>query len=220
MDTTRRDALGLAGMTAAAAALTAVGGRNARAATPKLGSREKTLFWAATITPCDKSGRFDPGAFKDVLAWFKHNGADGVVVLGTSGEFPHFSVAERKLVTETALKNKQGLNVIVGPNNAGKTAVVDALRVLHSKSIMHRDCKASNLLLNGRDYKQLMSREGKDGTVFARMITESAAGLGGWNGIGRAFAARAEVKCPAGSGAPRRQLEYSVWYSDRVTSFG
>jgi len=28
--------------------------------------------------------------------------------------------------------------------------ILDALRVLHSKSIMHRDCKASNLLLNGR----------------------------------------------------------------------
>lgn len=128
MDTTRRDALGLAGMTAAAAALTAVGGRNARAATPKLGSREKTLFWAATITPCDKSGRFDPGAFKDVLAWFKHNGADGVVVLGTSGEFPHFSVAERKLITETALKNKQGLNVIVGPGTSNLPETIDLAR--------------------------------------------------------------------------------------------
>ena len=29
---------------------------------------------------------------------------------------------------------KNGLNVIVGPNNAGKTAVVDALRVLLSAS--------------------------------------------------------------------------------------
>jgi 4-hydroxy-tetrahydrodipicolinate synthase len=38
-----------------------------------------------------------------------------VVVLGTTGEYPSFSVAERKLVAETALKNKNGLNVIIGP---------------------------------------------------------------------------------------------------------
>ncbi len=125
MDTTRRDAIGLAGL-AAAAAMTAKPGA-ARAA-PKLGSASKTLFWAATITPCDKSGRFDPGACKDVLAWFKQNGADGVVVLGTSGEFPHFSVAERKLVTETALKNKVGLNVIVGPGASNLPETIELSR--------------------------------------------------------------------------------------------
>jgi 4-hydroxy-tetrahydrodipicolinate synthase len=94
-------------------------------AAPNLGSREKVLFWAATITPCDKAGRFDPGAMKDVLAWFRHNGADGVVVLGTSGEFPSFSVAERKLVAETALKNKTGLNVIVGPGTPNIAETVE-----------------------------------------------------------------------------------------------
>ena len=119
METTRREALGLAAVGAAALAASA----GAAGAAPNLGSREKVLFWAAAVTPCDKTGRFDPGAMKDVLAWFKHNGADGVVVLGTSGEFPSFSVAERKLVAETALKNKVGLNVIVGPGtpNIGET---------------------------------------------------------------------------------------------------
>ena len=127
MDSTRRDALGLAGMTAAAAALTAISGQHAKAQ-PNLGSKVKTLFWAATVTPCEKSGRFDPGAFKDVLAWFRHCGADGVVVLGTSGEFPHFSVAERKLITETALKNKAGLNVMVGPGTSNLPETIELSR--------------------------------------------------------------------------------------------
>lgn len=35
---------------------------------------------------------------------------------------------------DLVLSFKSGLNVIVGPNNAGKTAVVDALRVLLSAS--------------------------------------------------------------------------------------
>jgi len=122
----RREALGLAGL-AAAAALAAKPAA-ASAAERNLGSKDKVLFWAATVTPCDKTGRFDPGAFKDILAWFKHNGADGVVVLGTSGEFPSFSVAERKLITETALKNKAGLNVIVGPGTPNIAETIELAR--------------------------------------------------------------------------------------------
>jgi 4-hydroxy-tetrahydrodipicolinate synthase len=109
MEKTRRGALALMG---AAAAVTAAG---EAAAAPVLGSPVKTLFWTATITPCDRSLRFDPGAFRDVMAWYKHNGADGLVVLGTTGEFPSFSVVERKRIAETALKDKLGLNIIVGP---------------------------------------------------------------------------------------------------------
>jgi 4-hydroxy-tetrahydrodipicolinate synthase len=110
MNTTRREAMGLVGAAAAAA----LAGGPAMAA-PNIGSPVKTLFWTASVTPCDKNLNFDPGAFRDILAWFRHCGADGVVVLGTSGEFPSFSVAERKQIAETALKDKHGLNVIIGP---------------------------------------------------------------------------------------------------------
>src|SRR5580658_10755415 len=93
--------------------------RNAPASvTPNLGSSSKTLFWIASVTPCDRNLKFDPGAFRDLLAWFKHNGADGIVVLGTTGEFPSFSVAERKLVAESALKDKLGMNIIIGPGTS------------------------------------------------------------------------------------------------------
>src|ERR1700743_3237532 len=108
METTRRDAIGMIGAAAAAAAMTgpatAQGARN-------LGSKTKTLFWVASCTPCDKNLKFDPAAFKDVLAWFEHNGADGVVVLGTTGEYPSFGTAERKQVMEVAGKNKDGMNI-------------------------------------------------------------------------------------------------------------
>jgi 4-hydroxy-tetrahydrodipicolinate synthase len=126
METTRREALGLAGVAAAAATMASKAGP--ASAAPNLGSPVKTLFWTATVTPCDKTGKFDPGAMRDVLAWFKHNGADGVVVLGTSGEFPSFSVAERKLVAETALKDKNGLNVIVGPGTPNIAETVELAR--------------------------------------------------------------------------------------------
>ncbi len=126
METTRREALGLAGVAAAAAAIASRAGP--AVAAPNLGSPTKTMFWAASITPCDKTGKFDPGAMRDCMAWFKHNGADGVVVLGTSGEFPSFSVAERKLVAETALKASNGMNVIIGPGTPNIAETVDLAR--------------------------------------------------------------------------------------------
>jgi 4-hydroxy-tetrahydrodipicolinate synthase len=126
MEATRRDALGLVGAAAAAAAIGARAGP--ATAAPELGSPVKTLFWTATITPCDKALAFDAGAFRDVLAWYRHNGADGVVVLGTTGEFPSFSVAERKRIAETALKDKLGLNVIVGPGTSNLPETIELAR--------------------------------------------------------------------------------------------
>src|SRR5271169_7065261 len=115
MDTTRREVISMVGATAAAALIGKLG---TATAAPNLGSPSKTLFWVASVTPCDKNLKFDSGAFRDILAWFKHSGADGIVVLGTTGEFPSFSVAERKQIAEVALKNKLGMNIIVGPGTS------------------------------------------------------------------------------------------------------
>jgi len=122
MQTTRRTFLGAAG---AAAALGVAGGTQLAevlAAEPRLprapASGEKVLFWVAASTPCDKNLKFDEELYKDLLAYLKANGADGVVVLGTTGEFPSFSVAERKKVAETAFKHRNGLNIIVSPGTA------------------------------------------------------------------------------------------------------
>lgn len=87
-------------------------------ATAAKASGEKMLFWVAVSTPCDKNLNFDPELYKDLLAYLKSQGADGVVVLGTTGEFPSFSFAERKKIAETALKNRNGLNIIVGPGTS------------------------------------------------------------------------------------------------------
>src|SRR5258707_5215029 len=79
---------------------------------------EKVLFWVAASTPCDQNLQFDEELYKDLLAYLKSNGADGVVVLGTTGEFPSFSVAERKKIAETAFKHRNGLNIIGSPGTA------------------------------------------------------------------------------------------------------
>ena len=86
MQTTRRTFLGGVG---AAAALSVTGGAKlpeALAAEPRppkvpAASGEKVLFWVAASTPCDKNLKFDEELYKDLLAYLKANGADGVVVL-------------------------------------------------------------------------------------------------------------------------------------------
>src|SRR6266851_6697645 len=120
MPTTRRVFLGAAGATAAMGLAARVRIPEAPAAQPgaanvPAASNEKVLFWVAASTPCDKSLKFDEELYKDLLAFLKANGADGVVVLGTTGEYPSFSVAERKKVAETALKHRSGLLILVSP---------------------------------------------------------------------------------------------------------
>jgi 4-hydroxy-tetrahydrodipicolinate synthase len=128
MRTTRRSFLEAVGATAA---LGAVNG-SALSEVPRVLSPapkasaaggEKVLFWVASVTPCDKNLQFDEELYKDVLAYFKAKGADGVVVLGTTGEYPSFSLAERKKVAETAFKHRNGLNIIVcsGTSNFPET---------------------------------------------------------------------------------------------------
>lgn len=119
METTRRTFLEGLG---AAAALSVVGiptGAAPRAAA----AADKCLFWIAAATPCDKNLKFEESIYKDMLAYFKENGADGIVVLGSTGEYPSFSVAERKRIAEVALKHKNGLNIIIcsGTSNFPET---------------------------------------------------------------------------------------------------
>jgi 4-hydroxy-tetrahydrodipicolinate synthase len=122
MQTTRRIFLG----TAAATAALGMVGAGSVAAVPdaprttqaSASAGDKSLFWVAALTPCDKNLGFDEGVYAEMMAYFKATGADGVVVLGTTGEYPSFSVAERKKVAEAAFKHRNGLNIIVSPGTS------------------------------------------------------------------------------------------------------
>ena len=126
MGLTRRGAMALVG--GAAAALAIDGRAGAQQPGRRLGSRDKTMYWAATITPCNRDGAFDAGAFAAIMQWQKECGADGVMVLGTSGEFPSFSVSERKMILETALKHRNGLNIMTNPGTSNIAETVDLAR--------------------------------------------------------------------------------------------
>lgn len=125
MELTRRGAMALVG---GAATALAIEGRAGAQPQRRLGSREKTLYWPAAITPCNRNGTFDPGAFAAIIQWQKECGADGIMVLGTSGEFPSFSVSERKMILETALKHRNGLNIMTNPGTSNIGETIDLAR--------------------------------------------------------------------------------------------
>ena len=69
---------------------------------------------APVPTSLDDHLRFDPAAQEEHLSWLASEGLDGVLVLGTNGEFPSFSLAERIGVAEAAAAAGSGLRLILG----------------------------------------------------------------------------------------------------------
>ena len=116
MDATRRSFLGVVGAAATAAAMPDAAKTGFVKPAPK--------FYVAAVTPCDSKGKFDEALYRDMMPFFKERGADGVVVLGTTGEFPMFSCVERKKIAEVALKHRAALEkmiVQVGTPNLPET---------------------------------------------------------------------------------------------------
>jgi 4-hydroxy-tetrahydrodipicolinate synthase len=124
MDTTRRIFVGMGAAAVAAGASPAV-------SAPVSSAKDK--FWVAAITPCDKNYEFNAAAYKEYIAWWKSQGADGILVLGTNGEGPSFSVSERKKILEVAMKNKNGLDIIVGTGCANFKEAIDLS--LHANAV-------------------------------------------------------------------------------------
>ena len=121
MSRTRREFLGTVGASAVAAAALEGKSNKSKSTAPAT----KQLYYVAAPTPCDKSLKFDEGLYKDMLAWYKEKGADGIVVLGTTGEFPSFSAVERRQVAEAAFKHRSGLSIIVQPGTSNQPETLE-----------------------------------------------------------------------------------------------
>ena len=119
MDTSRRNFLGTVGAAASAMAASRSAKTDKSASGPRL--------YVAAVTPCDSRGRFDDALYRDMMPYFKERGVDGVLVLGTTGEFPSFSVAERKRIAETALKHRSGMEMMVQVGTPNLPETLDLL---------------------------------------------------------------------------------------------
>jgi 4-hydroxy-tetrahydrodipicolinate synthase len=82
---------------------------------------------APVPTPLDAAGVFDPDALARHLAWLAAEGLDGALVLGTNGEFPSMSFAERLEITRAAANAGAGLQLLLG---VGSCALPEALELV------------------------------------------------------------------------------------------
>lgn len=82
--------------------------------------------FAPVPTPLRRAGDIDPAALGKHLAWLKAEGLSGALILGTNGEFASCTLAERKLVAESAAKADSGLSLIL---NVGSCALAEVLEM-------------------------------------------------------------------------------------------
>ncbi len=82
--------------------------------------------FAPIPTPLDRNDRFDPGALRAHLDWLTSEGIDGALVLGTNGEFPSFTLAERRNIAESAAGSSR-LTLLL---NVGSCALGEARELL------------------------------------------------------------------------------------------
>lgn len=87
--------------------------------------------YAPIPTPVGDDGLLDPGALQRHLEMLEHGGLDGVLVMGTNGEFPSFDLNERMAVAEASARYGGGLNLMLG---IGTCAVSEAVHLAQTAS--------------------------------------------------------------------------------------
>lgn len=113
------------GMSIAAAAATQAMAKAPKAPTIDPLKAPRNRFWIAALSPLNSRGEFDIGANDEMMAFWKESGADGVLLLGTTGEGQSFSIAERKKILQGASRNKHGLDFIVATGTANALDTIE-----------------------------------------------------------------------------------------------
>ena len=85
--------------------------------------------YAPIPTPVDDGGMLDLAALESHLGFLSDGGLDGVLVLGTNGEFPSFDVSERLAVAEAAARFSQGISLMLG---AGSSALPEVVQLVQA----------------------------------------------------------------------------------------
>jgi 4-hydroxy-tetrahydrodipicolinate synthase len=70
--------------------------------------------YPAAVTPFDERGRIDLTAVARLLAHFRAEGCQGVVVAGTNGEGPSLSAVEKRDLVKAAVPLAEGMPVVAG----------------------------------------------------------------------------------------------------------
>ena len=90
-------------------------------------------IYSAQWLPTDALGRLDRASLAAHLAFERRAGIAGVLALGSTGEFPHFTTDERKSALETVVELAAPLPVIVNISDIRPRAAIDLGR--HARSL-------------------------------------------------------------------------------------
>jgi 4-hydroxy-tetrahydrodipicolinate synthase len=92
--------------------------------------------YAPVPTPLDGGFEFDPVALHSHLTWLASQGLDGALILGTNGEFPSLSLAERLQVAEAAAASDSGVRLMLG---VGSCSIVEVLEMIAAAAVFDYD---------------------------------------------------------------------------------
>jgi 4-hydroxy-tetrahydrodipicolinate synthase len=82
-----------------------------------------TGAFAPVSTPLTRGDRVSADALRIHLQWLAEQGLHGALILGSNGEFPSFTLAERQGIAEAAARHNHGLALLL---NIGSCALVEA----------------------------------------------------------------------------------------------
>jgi 4-hydroxy-tetrahydrodipicolinate synthase len=76
----------------------------------------------AMVTPFDSDGAVDLDSFRDLASFLVHNGSDGLVVCGTTGESPTLTDEEKLLLFAAAVEVARGRATVIAGTGTYDTA--------------------------------------------------------------------------------------------------
>lgn len=103
-----------------------------------------TGFFTALITPFLKDGSVDESGLRMLLNKQIEGGADGIVLLGTTGETPTLTDSEKKRITAIAREEIGGkIKLIVGTGTYSTKQTIENTRATHPRWDVRRSTERS-----------------------------------------------------------------------------
>src|SRR5690606_5582435 len=76
----------------------------------------------AIVTPMHEDGALDLSALRSLIDFHVHQGTDGIVIVGTTGESPTVDFEEHCLLISTAIEHAAGRIPVVAGTGANSTS--------------------------------------------------------------------------------------------------
>lgn len=92
-------------------------------------ARKITGSFVALVTPFDRSGRVDFGAFRELLSFHEAHGTGAVLIMGSTGEVSMLSADERReIIVETAKMKSEKMPIFFGCTGNNTDTTIENVR--------------------------------------------------------------------------------------------